>query len=86
MKPYKIIPLRNGDFKQVIAWSKEERISKNGSYEKLDQWNHLFLVMMEKLKVLSNGKQLILLTLECHMEVKFFRKEKNSNTGRPFFF
>ena len=28
MKPYKIIPLRNGDFKQVIAWSKEEEFLK----------------------------------------------------------
>ena len=38
MVPYKIIPLhqKDGDFKQVLAWSKEERIFKNGSYQKLD--------------------------------------------------
>ena len=37
MKPYKIIPLQNGgNFRQVMAWSKEERVHKNGSYEKLD--------------------------------------------------
>ena len=35
MKPYKIIPLRNGDFKQVIAWSKEERISKTDHMKNL---------------------------------------------------
>ena len=29
MKPYKIIPLQNGgNFRQVIAWSKEERVHK----------------------------------------------------------
>ena len=38
MEPYKIIPLhlKDSDFKHVLAWSKEERIYKNGSYEMLD--------------------------------------------------
>ena len=38
MVPYKIVPLisEDGNYSEVIAWSKEERIYKNGSYEKLD--------------------------------------------------
>ena len=38
MVPYKIIPLvgEDGKYNQVLAWSDEERVYKDGSYEKLN--------------------------------------------------
>ena len=86
MKPYKIIPLRNGDFKQVIAWSKEERISKNGSYEKLDLMESFVLSDDGKVKSFKQWKAIDTVNFGMSYGGKFFGKEKNSNTGRPFVF
>ena len=86
MKPYKIIPLRNGDFKQVIAWSKEERISKNGSYEKLDLMESFILGDNGKVESFKQWKAIDSVNFGMSYGGKFFGKEQNSNTGRPFVF
>ena len=86
MKPYKIIPLRNGDFKQVIAWSKEERISKNGSYEKLDLMESFVLGDDGKVESFKQWKAIDSVNFGMSYGGKFFGKEQNSNTGRPFVF
>ena len=86
MKPYKIIPLRNGNFKQVIAWSKEERISKNGSYEKLDLMESFILDDNGKVESFKQWKAIDSVNFGMSYGGKFFGKEQNSNTGRPFVF
>ena len=86
MKPYKIIPLRNGDFKQVIAWSKEERISKNGSYEKLDLMESFVLGADGKVESFKQWKAIDSVNFGMSYGGKFFGKEQNSNSGRPFVF
>ena len=86
MKPYKIIPLRNGDFKQVIAWSKEERISKNGSYEKLDLMESFILGDDGKVESFKQWKAIDSVNFGMTYGGKFFGKEQNSNTGSPFVF
>ena len=48
--PYKIIPLslQDGSYRHILAWSKEERVYKDGSYEKLD--------LMEQFRLDPSGK------------------------------
>jgi len=87
MAPYKIIPLQNGkDFRQVIAWSKEERINKNGSYEKLDLMESFVLDDKGKVKSFKQWKAIDSVNFGMSYGGKFFGKEKNENTGRPFVF
>lgn len=87
MVPYKIIPLQNGeDFRQVIAWSKEERINKNGSYEKLDLMESFILDDKGKVKSFKQWKAVDSVNFGMSYGGKFFGKEKNKNTGRPFVF
>jgi hypothetical protein len=87
MKPYKIIPLQNGgNFRQVMAWSKEERVHKNGSYEKLDLMESFVLDNDGKVKSFKQWKAIDSVNFGMSYGGKFFGNEKNENTGRPFVF
>ncbi|MDA8818880.1 hypothetical protein N9N15_01295 [Flavobacteriaceae bacterium] len=87
MKPYKIIPLQNGgNFRQVMAWSKEERVHKNGSYEKLDLMESFVLDNDGKVKSFKQWKAIDSVNFGMSYGGKFFGNEKNENTGKPFVF
>ena len=88
MKPYKIIPLhiKDGDFKQVLTWSEEERIYKNGSYEKFDLMEQFVLDNNGKVKNFKQWKAIDSVNYGMSNGGKYFGKEKNDNTGRPFVF
>ena len=88
MKPYKIIPLhqKDGDFKQILAWSEEERVYKNGSYEKLDLMEQFVLDDKGKVRSFKQWKAIDSANFGKSYGGKFFGKEKNQNTGRPFVF
>ena len=87
MKPYKIIPLSmKGEDHQVLAWSKEERDYKNGSYEKLDLME-LFIVNKEgKVKGFKQWKSIDSVNFGMATGGKFFGKKPGENSGRPFMF
>ena len=87
MKPYKIIPLSmNGEDQQVLAWSKEERDYKNGSYEKLDLME-LFVINKEgKVKGFKQWKSIDSVNFGRATGGKFFGKKPGENSGRPFMF
>ena len=88
MKPYKIIPLhqKDGDFKQILAWSEEERVYKNGSYEKLDLMEQFVLDDKGKVRSFKQWKAIDSANFGKSYGGKFFGKDKNQNTGRPFVF
>ena len=88
MKPYKIIPLhiKDGDFKHVLTWSEEERIYKNGSYEKFDLMEQFVLDNNGKVKNFKQWKAIDSVNYGMSNGGKYFGKEKNDNTGRPFVF
>jgi hypothetical protein len=88
MIPYKVIPLhvKDGDFKQVLAWSKEERVNKNGSYEKLDLMEQFVLDNNGKVKDFKQWKAIDSVNFGMSYGGKFFGNEKNENTGKPFVF
>ncbi len=88
MIPYKVIPLhvKDGNFKQVLAWSKEERINKNGSYEKLDLMEQFVLDNNGKVKDFKQWKAIDSVNFGMSYGGKFFGNEKNENTGKPFVF
>jgi hypothetical protein len=85
MIPYKVIPLhvKDGDFKQVLAWSKEERVNKNGSYEKLDLMEQFVLDNNGKVKDFKQWKAIDSVNFGMSYGGKFFG---NENTGKPFVF
>ena len=88
MIPYKVIPLhvKDGNFKQVLAWSKEERVNKNGSYEKLDLMEQFVLDNNGKVKDFKQWKAIDSVNFGMSYGGKFFGNEKNENTGKPFVF
>ena len=88
MVPYKIIPLhqKDGDFKQIIAWSKEERISKNGSYEKLDLMEQFRLNNEGKVIGFKQWKAIDSVNFGMSYGGKFFGNTKGEYVGRPFVF
>ena len=87
MKPYKIIPLQNGgNFRQVIAWSKEERIHKNGSYEKLDLMESFVLDNDGKVKSFKQWKAIDSVNFGMPYGGKFFGNKEGEYAGRPLVF
>lgn len=88
MTPYKVIPLslQDGSYRHVLTWSKEERVYKNGSYEKLD--------LMEQFRLDADGKvdgfkqwvAMDSVNFGRKYGGKFFGKKEGENTGRPFVF
>ena len=87
MKPYKIIPLSmKGEDHQVLAWSKEERDYKNGSYEKLDLMELFVLNKEGKVKGFKQWKSIDSVNFGRATGGKFFGKKPGENSGRPFMF
>ena len=87
MKPYKIIPLSmKGEDHQVLAWSKEERDYKNGSYEKLDLMELFVLNKEGKVKGFKQWKSIDSVNFGMATGGKFFGKKPGENSGRPFMF
>ena len=87
MKPYKIIPLQNGgNFRQVIAWSKEERVHKNGSYEKLDLMESFVLDNDGKVKSFKQWKAIDSVNFGMPYGGKFFGNKEGEYAGRPLVF
>ena len=88
MKPYKILPLSmNGsEGQQVLAWSKEERDYKNGSYERLDLMELFFLNKEGKVAGFKQWKAIDSTNFGRSYGGKFFGKKAGEYTGRPFQF
>ena len=88
MVPYKIIPLhiKDGDFKQVLAWSKEERIFKNGAYQKLDLMEQFVLDNAGKVKRFKQWVAIDSANYGFPYGGKFFGRKESEYTGRPFVF
>lgn len=88
MEPYKIIPLhiKDGDFKHVLAWSKEERIYKNGSYEKLDLMESFTLDDAGKVKGFKQWVAIDSVNFGQRMGGKYLGRQKGAYSGRPFVF
>jgi hypothetical protein len=88
MKPYKIVPLSmNGsEGQQVLAWSKEERDYKNGSFERLDLMELFFLNKEGKVAGFKQWKAIDSTNFGRSYGGKFFGKKPGEYTGRPFQF
>ena len=88
MKPYKIVPLSMNDSEgqQVLAWSKEERDYKNGSYERLDLMELFFLNKEGKVAGFKQWKAIDSTNFGRSYGGKFFGKKAGEYTGRPFQF
>ena len=88
MKPYKIIPLhsKDGKFKQILAWSKEERVYKNGSYEKLDLMEQFRLDEEGKVSGFRQWVAIDSVNFGQRYGGKYLGRKDNPNTGRPFVF
>ena len=88
MEPYKIIPLhlKDSDFKHVLAWSKEERIYKNGSYEMLDLMESFTLDDAGKVKGFKQWVAIDSVNFGQRMGGKFLGRQKGEYSGRPFVF
>ncbi len=88
MVPYKIIPLvgEDGKYNQVLAWSDEERVYKDGSYEKLNLMELFLLDNQGKVTDFKQWKAIDSVNFGMPYGGKFFGREKNENSGRPFVF
>ena len=88
MIPYKVIPLvgEDGKYKQVIAWSDEERVYKDGSYEKLNLMELFLLDDQGKVRDFKQWKAIDSVNFGMPYGGKFFGREKNKNFGEPFVF
>ena len=88
MVPYKVVPLisEDGKFREVIAWSKEERIYKNGSYEKLDLMEVFGLDESGKVNLFKQWKAIDSVNFGMPYGGKFIGVGDNENSGRPLVF
>ena len=88
MVPYKIIPLvgEDGKYNQVLAWSDEERVYKDGSYEKLNLMELFLLDNQGKVTDFKQWKAIDSVNFGMPYGGKFFGREENENSGRPFVF
>ena len=88
MVPYKVVPLisENGEYREVIAWSKEERIYKNGSYEKLDLMEVFGLDESGKVNSFKQWKAIDSVNFGMPYGGKFIGLGDNENSGRPLVF
>ncbi len=88
MVPYKIIPLisEDGKNREVIAWSKEERIYKNGSYEKFDLMEIFGLDETGKVNLFKQWKAIDTVNFGMPYGGKFIGVGENEYAGRPLVF
>ena len=82
MVPYKIVPLvgEDGKYKQVLAWSDEERVYKNGSYEKLNLMEVFLLDDNGKVNGFRQWKAIDSVNFGMPYGGKFFGSEKSENS------
>ena len=88
MKPYVIIPVKlQGDpDTKVLAWSKEERHYKNGSYEKLDLMEFFNFNKEGKVDQFRQWKSIDSSNFGKAYGGKFIGKDDNQYSGRPLVF
>ena len=88
MVPYKVIPLisEDGKNREVIAWSKEERIYKNGSYEKFDLMEVFGLDDTGKVNLFKQWKAIDTVNFGMPYGGKFIGVGENEYSGRPLVF
>ena len=88
MIPYKVIPLvsEDGKSREVIAWSKEERIYKNGSYEKFDLMEVFGLDETGKVNLFKQWKAIDTVNFGMPYGGKFIGVGENEYSGRPLVF
>ena len=88
MVPYKVIPLisEDGKNREVIAWSKEERIYKNGSYEKFDLMEVFGLDEKGKVNLFKQWKAIDTVNFGMPYGGKFIGVGENEYSGRPLVF
>ena len=88
MIPYKVIPLvsEDGKNREVIAWSKEERIYKNGSYEKFDLMEVFGLDETGKVDLFKQWKAIDTVNFGMPYGGKFIGVGENEYSGRPLVF
>ena len=88
MVPYKVIPLisEDGKNREVIAWSKEERIYKNGSYEKFDLMEIFGLDETGKVNLFKQWKAIDTVNFGMPYGGKFIGVGDNEYSGRPLVF
>ena len=88
MKPYVIIPVKlQGDpDTKVLAWSKEERHYKNGSYEKLDLMEFFNFNKDGKVDAFKQWKSIDSSNFGKSYGGKFIGKGENEYSGRPLVF
>ena len=88
MVPYKVIPLvsEDGKYREVIAWSKEERIYKNGSYEKFDLMEVFGLDDTGKVNLFKQWKAIDTVNFGMPYGGKFIGVGENEYSGRPLVF
>ena len=88
MVPYKVVPLisEDGKNKEVIAWSKEERIYKNGSYEKFDLMEVFGLDEKGKVNLFKQWKAIDTVNFGMPYGGKFIGVGENEYSGRPLVF
>ena len=88
MVPYKVIPImsEDGSYKEVIAWSKEERIFKNGSYEKLDLMEVFGLDENGKVNLFKQWRAIDTVNFGMPYGGKFIGTGDSEYSGRPLVF
>jgi hypothetical protein len=88
MEPYVIIPVKlEGDpDTKVLAWSKEERYYKNGSYEKLDLMEFFNFNKEGKVDKFRQWKAIDSANFGKSYGGKFIGKKDNEYSGRPLVF
>ena len=88
MIPYKVIPLvsEDGKNREDIAWSKEERIYKNGSYEKFDLMEVFGLDETGKVDLFKQWKAIDTVNFGMPYGGKFIGVGENEYSGRPLVF
>lgn len=88
MIPYKVIPLvsEDGKNREVIAWSKEERKYKNGSYEKFDLMEIFGLDETGKVNLFKQWKAIDTVNFGMPYGGKFIGVGENEYSGRPLVF
>ena len=88
MKPYVVIPVKiEGDNDtKVLAWSKEERFYKNGSYEKLDLMEYFNFNKDGKVDDFKQWKSIDSSNFGKSYGGKFIGGENNEFKGRPLVF
>ncbi|MDA9888404.1 hypothetical protein N9D52_04450 [Flavobacteriaceae bacterium] len=88
MEPYRIVPLhyQDSDFKVTLTWSKEERVYKNGSYEKLDLVESFLMDEDGKVKNFKQWVSIDSSNFGNRSGGKFIGDLNSEVSGRPFVF